>query len=137
MLRNCLKISTEGTSKMNTKIDKSVELFRRREMSEVEKKILKGIIQENMSDGNEGFSSDDDDGIPTRTVNSRNSNKVLETEDGLKSDTRRSDPKKKHKRGNAFGNISIPTVMNFCTKFCIFEVFQTLNMGLLINTQCR
>mmetsp|Transcript_17765 Transcript_17765/g.17468 ORF Transcript_17765/g.17468 Transcript_17765/m.17468 type:complete len:80 (-) Transcript_17765:316-555(-) len=59
---------------MNNKIEKLVELYRRKEMNEIEKKILKGVIQENMSDGNEGLSSEEEEVVLTESVYSRGTN---------------------------------------------------------------
>lgn len=64
-----IKNQKKGDDKMNKKIDKMVEFYRTKEMNEVEKKILKGIVQDNMSDGNEGL-SDEDDIVNTGTVGS-------------------------------------------------------------------
>jgi len=66
-------------------------------------KILKGIVQENMSDGNEGFSSDDENQVYTRTVNSRNTNKTPGDVDSHPSMSENSKGRIRHKRGKPFG----------------------------------
>jgi len=67
-------------------------------------KILKGIVQENMSDGNEGFSSEEDEGIQTRALNSRNDKpEKADKIESHRSVTEGSQGRTRHKRGTPFG----------------------------------
>ncbi|CAI2383865.1 unnamed protein product [Moneuplotes crassus] len=106
----------EGTEKMNNKIEKLVELYRRKEMNEIEKKILKGVIQENMSDGNEGLSSEEEEVVLTESVYSRGTNNDIANIDSGRPSLNEEKASKKHKRVNAFGERWCETFKDIDTK---------------------
>lgn len=55
-----------------------------------------------MSDGNEGFSSDDEQQVYTQAVNSRNTNKTPDGDNSYHSLADNGQGKGKHKRGRPF-----------------------------------